>query len=517
MRELEASFDKVVAEVNHLSTHDAKLAKAIRTTVKANGFGDFSVSWTSNQQQLRPLTAYEFIRAVAYIINPTDLEKVDNDHLDTSKSLKRAKEPLEVDWNRLRQIIFDPFLHLIEAKSKQRTQDIRNILHTLDVFIRDRQRKCAMMMLSTFRNPKVEAWKFRLERLDTFIAASDSGYHSAQVDDAQSVHSDRSFGSLGFSIDFLGEFISMFGDILLEMTGTWDWARYMQEGRSKDGMEQLLNLMLRRYTLALMESKYTWPPELDFKNTMKAIQIIRVSSNKISQYFKANLQEANSSLTSIDVRLGKLSEQLDLEERIDLLERPGKAELDQEAPEDVGNDLLDYEENGAIPYFAPIRDFLIRGEPFRQLIMSIRREFCYDDRIQLKRIATAVNLWSKGPLHEQSQAPPEHGLFQNASKHSSQSQLVAPIRKPTYRFQFTSDWKPLQFLRSQFGQNEHLPRLGQVVALSGLAPFAFAGTVSQYLENVWPDSKELCLHSLQVAIDSALAIPKDHSICDAGK
>lgn len=137
----------------------------MRATVKTNGFGDLSVWWSSNQQAPKPLTPYEFLRAIEYIVSPPSVDKKHDSIASPAGGLRHGKDPLEVPWYWLRHVVFDPFLRMIKAKSKERNEAIQKILAKLERFTLERQERRAKILIDT-RDPKIEKWKLRLEKLD---------------------------------------------------------------------------------------------------------------------------------------------------------------------------------------------------------------------------------------------------------------------------------------------------------------------------------------------------------------
>lgn len=63
-----------------------------------------------------------------------------------------------------------------------------------------------------------------------------------------------------------------------------------------------------------------------------------------------------------------------------------------------------------------------------------------------------------------------------------------------------TDWKPLTFLKMQFGSPRHMPRIGSLLSLTGTSLYAQVTSCEKYVEQTWDDGKEL-LSALQRFLD----------------
>lgn len=83
---------------------------------------------------------------------------------------------------------------------------------------------------------------------------SDSGYHSGLGTDTASVCSMDSVGSsLGLLHDFLQEFIALFGNTLIDQSGARGWTEHALATHPPELIEQQLNVLLKEYTLELLQ------------------------------------------------------------------------------------------------------------------------------------------------------------------------------------------------------------------------------------------------------------------------
>ena len=112
------------------------------------------------------MTSYELLRAFEIIVAFRDVEEKQHGLPSPPGELRHGKDLPKLDWHRLRHNVFDPILHIIEAKSKERNEQIQKILDNLDQFTRDRQRSRAETLLKTWRDPKVKRWKLQLKELE---------------------------------------------------------------------------------------------------------------------------------------------------------------------------------------------------------------------------------------------------------------------------------------------------------------------------------------------------------------
>ncbi|KAK4204762.1 hypothetical protein QBC40DRAFT_249828 [Triangularia verruculosa] len=72
-------------------------------------------------------------------------------------------------------------------------------------------------------------------------------------------------------------------------------------------------------------------------------------------------------------------------------------------------------------------------------------------------------------------------------------------RSTLFRATFDSDWKPVEFLRTQF--DGRLPSVGSMVSVTGSALYAYATSCEEYMATTWPDSGMEFLSKLHQFLD----------------
>ncbi|KAK0741807.1 hypothetical protein B0T21DRAFT_120082 [Apiosordaria backusii] len=115
-----------------------------------------------------------------------------------------------------------------------------------------------------------------------------------------------------------------------------------------------------------------------------------------------------------------------------------------------------------------IRRLIVNHRSFGSLVTKIRGEL-YSEEREMQKIRSKVSVsLGKG-------SPGSRGeLFQAT---------------------FESDWKPLEFLRSQF--SNPMPRIGSLVTVTGSALYAYATSCDKYMEKTWPYTGNDFLFALQ--------------------
>lgn len=348
------------------------------------------------------------------------------------------------------------------------------------------------------------------QETQTREAPSDSGYHSGLGTDTESVCSMGSVGSsLGLPQNFLQDFISYFGDVLIEKSGSRAWGKYALEHYSSEIIEHRLNGLLKEYAVRVSSSDP--PPQDLLKNinrgqqeardiefSARATKLIRRYRPKIARYFRDNAISAPVTAESLVSRLKQMSKQLSLDEKIGLLTKvvPANKEPNDTVPALETEDEVE-EDAELYADLEPIRDFLVSSEAFAQLATSLRNVFYCDGTNTMQEIASVIATRLKW---ERSMPCPICSGTDEAEKKCDNNLHSAG---------FEVDWGVENFLQSQY--EDSIPPLGSVIALTGSALYAQATTCSKYIRATWPVTGPHFLAVLQSAYDSRGKPGKPHS------
>jgi len=314
---------------------------------------------------------------------------------------------------------------------------------------------------------------------------SDSGYHTGIGKDTDSICSIDSFSSsLGLPGDFLQEFIAYIGDTLVEKTEAKTWGKSLRAHLSQISAESKIEDLLKEYSIKLItQSRSQEAVDQQLRHSwLKAAKLVRIHRPKIARYFCNHGLVAATPTESLDTRLKNLGQQLSVLEKMELA---AKLNPTMAVPTALNAQLRsvddDFEE--VILNLEPLRDFLESGEAFHELTTGIRNALLWPQESIMDQIRNAV-LGNLSPLG-----------------HADVDRLE------THTAIFMSDWKVPDFLSTQFGEvfkdqacpgvkNEtddvEIPfrNLSGVVTLSGTVLAAHATTCAEYMDQVWPGSKE---------------------------
>lgn len=204
--------------------------------------------------------------------------------------------------------------------------------------------------------------------------------------------------------------------------------------------------------------------------TRPASRLIRKYRPKIARLFS---QRAHAAPDSDNSKFSHLQEyiQFSLQERIDLLNKlDADFEDDEKSDSDDDEDLLDLD---------AAREILISGQPFRQLTMSMRRAFYYDEKSKLSEIERCV----RRELMDTMENNPD---------------LPKSTVKPLHKVFVSVEWNPVGFIKSQYS-GVGTP-IANMLVLSGSALYAHATTCADYLQMFWPNTCDIFLPVFQGAI-----------------
>lgn len=292
-------------------------------------------------------------------------------------------------------------------------------------------------------------------------------------------------GSLGLPENFLEEFISFFGDTLIEKAGGRHWAEYTLATRQQKDMEREMNALLKDYTIDLWSQPIdAWvagsegvgakdathaPPVISERNRavlVAATRLIRRYRPKITRYFHENAASSpQGNAVSLSERLKNLGQQLSLMERLGLFTRSGaqNADLEQEG---IENEDEDDEEDFDVQVLAdlePIRDMLVASDAFARMASRLRRTLYHDDMREMEVVRSTIKseIWDKSVF-------------------------------------FNMDWALPEFMRLQYG--EDVPSIGSVIVITGSSLYAQAMTCEEYIKQTWPRSGMMLVHVLDAAL-----------------
>ncbi|KAK2735200.1 hypothetical protein FQN57_001340 [Myotisia sp. PD_48] len=292
-------------------------------------------------------------------------------------------------------------------------------------------------------------------------APSDSGYHSGFGADTESVRSlDSEGNSLGLPQDFLQDFVSYFGDTLIESTGARQWAGYAFAHHPLLEIETLLNLLLKEFTSKLQHELSFFLNSTTRYALARVIALITRYRPKISKYFCYNATSASGARSSLSTRLQGLGQQLSLSEKIRLLNEPeacNKIDLTETIPgEEAATDNNDDSEEWSVVNLELVRDLLISSDSFLQLSLKVQRTLYHDDHAAMDHILRAV----------------------------VRNKLILEVVPKMYEARFDVYWSIAEFMSSQYG-DDFLP-VSSVVVITGSALYAQATTCGEYVLQTWP-------------------------------
>ncbi|OJD39051.1 pfs domain protein [Diplodia corticola] len=343
---------------------------------------------------------------------------------------------------------------------------------------------------------------------------SDSGYHTGKGTDTASVSSVESSGSsLGLPQDFLQNFVAVFGEILIEQSGAKAWAAYTLAHSSPEVLEKCLHDFLRDYSVGLSAQivasglnslsqraphEQDGPIYLNDELIEGATRLIRICGPKIAAYFRFNaLKTLETGRPSLS-RLGDLMAQPSLFERFSLL---GKAIQANGPPDDEREIALgdgDGDTDAELVYAFKVRDSLDSGDPFKNLAKAMRRSLYCDDQEKMSSIRKTVKATIRGFRTTRRCVMCFHKHF----RHGIAASMRSAARKsgPFYHALFFVDWNPREFCNFQFAENK--TPLREIVTLNGSALYAYPTTCAEYLRLFWPNTHDVLLPQLQIAMES---------------
>ena len=313
--------------------------------------------------------------------------------------------------------------------------------------------------------------------------ASDSGYHTGLGTDTESVCSMESTGSsLGLPKDFLDEFIAFFGDMLVEKSGAHAWDEQTLLTRFPEAAQKHIIELLKEYAIKQALGTDVLPAsESQIQQAHQATKLVRRYRPEIARYFLDHARSTQIDVEPMNERLGKLSKQLSLAEKISLFDKNSSIanvdlgfEIDEESEDEDDEECADLK---------PIYDFLISGEAFHDLVKAMRSSLCYGDQESMNLIRNQV-------LKRLAQAVP---LQSETEQHRDR-------KSSTYLVLFNVAWDLDSFLHSEYSPQDL--QVGSLIALTGSASYAQATTCAHYISSNWPCSGPLFLAELQRAIDS---------------
>src|SRR3569833_425594 len=285
------------------------------------------------------------------------------------------------------------------------------------------------------------------------------------------------------------EFVAAFGNLLLEETDAIAWVGYAFASYSKERFETTLQYLLEVYAEEIVLDLST-TQDSDEELMFSVASLICKYSSSIARYFRRNAttrsgaSPAESHLDETTNR-SRLSEEVSLSNReavqVTSFEAPVGAAETPESDDDVGDILVQ-----EVPVDLDKIHSLLRGRlPFERLMVDMRRTFYFDEELKMEKIRNMV----LSVVH--SFGPPNYcpACRRAARPNISRHETLEPCISHTaawYLAEFNMDWKPLDFMTSQYGPGRKCPKIGSVVTLSGSALYAYATTVAEYVQEVWP-------------------------------
>jgi hypothetical protein len=259
-------------------------------------------------------------------------------------------------------------------------------------------------------------------------------------------------------------------------------------------MNGRLNKLIKEYTADILSHSADNAVYAEKSLLFEAAKLIRKYRPQLSQYFCSYLLDLEARSDSMAAQLGKLDDPLSLLERISLREKEASDWTETWTPEIEDSEEVDLDEE--LLESSTVVDLLTSGPSFWNFTAAIRRAMYCDDKAKMIGISRTV---VQGISWIQLGYCTHCKELETDSIESFPFGRTVPVLPHSYYcIKFELDWRPLEFVTSQYGN--HVPELAHLVTLNGSAFYACATTCSEYLSQNWPGIGSFFLSSFQDAL-----------------
>ena len=177
---------------------------------------------------------------------------------------------------------------------------------------------------------------------------------------------------------------------------------------------------------------------------------------------------------------------------------PERPEEYEEPSRDFELDRLSDQDEDQVIYLSQVRKFLTENGAFQRLVQRIQSAARLTtgqaiQSIREKIINVLTNRYERNPG--------EAHHYQTSSEIPWSPQNLFS-KQYTHRARFEVSWDPETFISKQYThEGGDMPKIEEVIAITGSAIEAQALTCGEYMRQVWPTSRMETLQALQAAID----------------